>query len=247
MNTQEEEQVWIEDEDPDANSDKEDEETDFGRNLFSAPTQPQNEFEKVHGDVTLRLKGITGVRYPHLLNSTGLTLWKGSESLAEFLSSHADLVQDKTVVELGAGTGICGILAHKLGANHVMITDGDSDTLRNIRANIDLNVEQDEDNPRLECKQLLWGTHVKSFRQKWSRDEGFEIVMGGDIVYAQPSLEPLFETVVSLLSPVPGAKFILSYVYRSGVTIEDVFDCAKKHGLQWVDSEDSECVYTFFR
>ena len=243
MASQEEEQVWIEDEDPEVNSENDE---DFGSNLFAAPTKPQDQFEIVHGDITLSLKGITGVRYPHLLNSTGLTLWKGSKSLAEYLSVHDDLIVNKKVLELGAGTGICGLMAHKLEAEHVIITDGDTDTLRNIRENINLNVKQDDSS--IQCQQLLWGANVEAFRQKWSADDqGFDIVMGGDIVYAQRSLEPLFETVVSLLSNEAGAKFILSYVYRSGVTIENVFNCAKKHGFQWVESEDNECVYIFFR
>ena len=46
-----------------------------------------------------------------------------------------------TVLELGAGLGECGILAYKLNlARRVIITDGDTDVLQQMRKNVDYNL-----------------------------------------------------------------------------------------------------------
>jgi predicted nicotinamide N-methyase len=37
------------------------------------------------------------------------------------LAEHADLVAGRRVLELGSGTGVCGILAAKLGAAQVCL------------------------------------------------------------------------------------------------------------------------------
>ena len=37
------------------------------------------------------------------------------------------------MLELGAGMGVCGLIAHKTGASSVVLTDGDITTLRYIR------------------------------------------------------------------------------------------------------------------
>lgn len=36
----------------------------------------------------------------------------------------------RRVLELGAGMGICGLIAHKTGAASVVITDGDATTMK---------------------------------------------------------------------------------------------------------------------
>jgi hypothetical protein len=48
--------------------------------------------------------------------ATGLTLWRGSEFLAKYLSKHPDIVKDKTVLELGAGAGVTGIVSRYIRA-----------------------------------------------------------------------------------------------------------------------------------
>lgn len=71
------------------------------------------------------------------------------------------------------------IVAHKLGAKKVVLTDGDTDTLANMRDNVSSNVGNNYDdlNNSIICKQLRWGKRVEEFRHQWSHGEGFDIVM----------------------------------------------------------------------
>jgi predicted nicotinamide N-methyase len=69
---------------------------------------------------------------------TGLVTWDGAVVLAKYLDKHRDLVHDRSVLELGAGTGLSGIATAVLGASRVLLTDLEY-TVENLRRNIDLN------------------------------------------------------------------------------------------------------------
>ena len=59
--------------------------------------------------------------------------------MKDYLLEHPTLLKDKYIVELGAGVGLCGIVAHKLGAKRVLLTDGDKTVLKNLRYNVQRN------------------------------------------------------------------------------------------------------------
>jgi predicted nicotinamide N-methyase len=69
------------------------------------------------------------------------------------------------------------IAAMKLGAHKVILTDGDTDTLDNMRDNIETNIENSKDS--ILCRQLRWGHNVEGFVEKWCPETGFDVVMVG--------------------------------------------------------------------
>ncbi|CAN0278706.1 unnamed protein product, partial [Ectocarpus sp. 4 AP-2014] len=59
------------------------------------------------------------------LASTGLTVWRAAQEMSRFMWEHRRWFAGKRVVELGAGLGLCGLLASKLcTGGTVVITDG---------------------------------------------------------------------------------------------------------------------------
>jgi predicted nicotinamide N-methyase len=86
------------------------------------------------GSQTLRISELAGA---HL--GTGLVIWDGAVLLAKYLEKNRILLQNRSVLELGAGTGISGIAASVLGARHVGITDLQY-SLANVEQNIDANL-----------------------------------------------------------------------------------------------------------
>ena len=240
----EDEEQWIEDGD---GSEDEDDEAPVGCNLFSDSEPILRDVEIPFGKNILKISGKLRVKFPHLLESTGLTLWGGSKNLCNYLSENPTYVADKIVLELGAGLGVCGILAHKLGAKKVVLTDGDTATLANMRDNVSVNCNNESDEEIIICKQLRWGRHLDLFREKCGTE--FDTIIGGDVIYAQEGLQPLFETVAHLLSKEPHAVFLQSYINRNGVTMEEAFEVATNHGLRWLAPEHSgtDGVYVFCR
>ncbi len=85
---------------------------------------------------------------------TGLTVWDGAVTLAKYLEhAYSSVLPGKTVVELGAGTGLAGIAASILGARHVILTDL-AYALKNTQANVDRNKLSFKG--VVECAELDW-------------------------------------------------------------------------------------------
>mmetsp|Transcript_6051 Transcript_6051/g.6890 ORF Transcript_6051/g.6890 Transcript_6051/m.6890 type:complete len:196 (-) Transcript_6051:26-613(-) len=151
---------------------------------------------------------------------------------------HVDLfsysvVSGRSVLELGSGLGLCGILAHKLGSTTTILTDGDTDTLelmrQNVHQNVDRNcsdlsatngngnVHRNTEPEDITCQQLRWANSedIANVKQSLvdttrnngtpedeaSKVDGFDIIMGSDIIYLEEMIDPLLETVVALLKP----------------------------------------------
>lgn len=226
-------------------------ETSKDRSIKSGTTEDKKYYpDQVH----IHLFGVKAEN-GQTLNSTGLTLWRASSLLCEYLASNPGIARNKTVLELGAGLGLCGILAYKIGAKQCVLTDGDTDTLKELRRNVDHNLQHvGASSSLLPCHQLRWGRNVSNFRKRY---EGlFDVIMGSDIIYVEEILDPLFETVQELLSTRKQSsstsvknsepKFLLSYARRN-VNIDLVFDCAHKHGFSVLKPDNSEGVFVFTR
>ncbi|XP_073648431.1 methyltransferase-like protein 22 isoform X7 [Tursiops truncatus] len=72
------------------------------------------------------------------LEDVGKQVWRGALFLADYILSQRDLFQGRTVLELGAGTGLASILAATV-AQTVYCTDVGADLLAMCQRNIALN------------------------------------------------------------------------------------------------------------
>ena len=88
----------------------------------------------------------------------GGEVWPAATALCAWLANHTAEVQGTRVLELGAGTGVCGLYAAALGASRVLLTDGGSASLlelceRNVAANAPLFAP----GTRVDTAPLRWG------------------------------------------------------------------------------------------
>lgn len=65
--------------------------------------------------------------------------WAGGQALARYVLDHPDIVRGKSVLDLGAGSGLDSIAAARAGAAHVRATDIDAFAIEAIRLNAGLN------------------------------------------------------------------------------------------------------------
>lgn len=215
---------------------------------------------------------IKGFKHEHerIFDSTGLTLWRASKLLCNYMCSNPDCVEKKRVLEIGAGLGLCGLLAYHLRASSVVMTDGDTDVLAEMRYNVDQNFMSEMEKMKLEtvgtntaslkkpsdiiipCRQLLWGKkYIESFKRSIAKnmndhDGSFDVIIASDVIYVDYILDDLFDTIIGMLSPLQDSRFILAYARRA-VDINLVFECATKHGLIWTAPDETEGVYIFSR
>lgn len=230
---------------------------DEDENENDAPATPTDSFSfryplpSSHGDikgasfVSMELKGFPS-ESEETWNSTGLTIWRSSHHLCEYLLQHPELVKNKRVVELGSGLGRCGILAHHLGASHAFLTDGDTDTLVQLRRNIEAN--KDASLGEVACHQLLWGRETAlEFLKLHGKPD---VVIGSDLIYVPSVITPLFETARTLLDGNDDGIFIMAHCHRrqgSSVNIDMVLEAAEQAGLNHdvVQEEDDISVFCF--
>ncbi|KAL2905936.1 Methyltransferase-like protein 23 [Bienertia sinuspersici] len=143
----------------------------------------------------------------------GMFVWPCSVVLAEYVWQQRSRFSGTSVIELGAGTSLPGLVAAKVGAD-VTLTDESKRVevgglilfvLENIRSVCDLN--------KLSCKVmgLTWGI--------WDAqifDLHPQILLGADVLYDTSAFDDLFSTVAFLLQSNPGSVFITTYHNRSG-------------------------------
>ena len=191
------------------------------------------EFE-AGANTTIRLREKTQIHH-----STGLAIWNCSRILSGHLMDNPGLVKDQKVLELGAGVGLVGIVAHHLNADQVIVTDGDTDVMANLSHNVYMNRRDDHNEnsqSSLSCRQLVWGRNLTTFQQ----EQGFHsVILATDVLYSSKCVEPLWQTVDELLAP--DGLFLLAFCPHS-VTMDEVLDKAEQLGFQWACPNISECV-----
>ena len=175
-------------------------------------------------------------------NSSGMSIWRGAEVLCEYLQDHSKLIKDKTVLELGSGVGLCGIIVHKLGARRVLVTDGDIDVLNNLRENVQINCPtSNNDNNSVSCPQLIWGKNLNEFKKLYGTSQ---VIIATDVMYITASIHPLFQTVRELLATNEndkeeaqdddgGGVFICVNLNDWQAPMETVLDIAKQYDFTW--------------
>ncbi|KAG5245497.1 hypothetical protein OIU76_002380 [Salix suchowensis] len=136
----------------------------------------------------------------------GLFVWPCSVILAEYVWQQRLQFSGVSVLELGAGTCLPGLVAAKLGLDVTLTDDSNKlEVLENMRRVCDLN--------QLNCKVLglTWGAWDESIFTLKPK-----LILGADVLYDASAFDDLFATVTFLLQNSPGSVFITTYHNRSG-------------------------------
>ena len=129
-------------------------------------------------------------------------VWDAAVVLATYLQTlpnqgasngrmDGDNLRGKRVLELGAGTGLVGIVSWLLGAN-VVITDT-VEALNFTHENVKMNVNDSLRQNSCTVEALHWGRDM----QKW-QGTSWDLIIGADIVYVKETFPDLFDTLVLL-------------------------------------------------
>lgn len=101
--------------------------------------------------------------------------WPGGQALARHLLDHPALIAGKSVLDIGAGSGLVSIAAKQAGASRVTAAEIDAFALAAIRLNAALNNVAIE----AESRDLIGGESV------WN------VILVGDMCYERPLAERL--------------------------------------------------------
>ncbi|XP_062434744.1 protein N-lysine methyltransferase METTL21A [Rhea pennata] len=117
-------------------------------------------------------------------------VWDAAVVLCAYLEAGSVDLRERTVIELGAGTGLLGIVAALLGAR-VTVTDRAAALAlleSNVRANLPPELQ-----PRAAVKELTWGKDLGGFPAG-----AFDLILGSDIVYLEDTFADLLRTLEHL-------------------------------------------------
>ncbi|XP_073134338.1 uncharacterized protein [Henckelia pumila] len=159
-------------------------------------------------------------------------VWPGAVLLNNYLSENEEILRGCSVIELGSGVGITGMLCHRF-CREVVLTDHNEEVLKILEKNIELHISS-QSHAGLKSEKLEWGNPEQLEKILQSHPEGFDLILGADICFQQSSIPSLFDTVAKILavSHQGKCKFILAYVSRAKVMDALVISEAIRHGLQ---------------
>jgi SAM-dependent methyltransferase len=108
----------------------------------------------------------------------GLLLWESGVALAEALADARERISGKTVLELGAGVGLPGVVARYLGAASVLQTDHVSEALTLCRINAAANGVAGVD-----TALANWDA--------WTDERAYDLIIASDVIYEREAHAPL--------------------------------------------------------
>ncbi|KAL6946944.1 hypothetical protein ACO0QE_001800 [Hanseniaspora vineae] len=194
-------------------------------------------------------------------NTTGFRTWEAALYLLFFLygetSPISELVQKANikhindnakamfskplrVLELGSGTGICGLALYKfpvgLQIEEVTLSDGSQDIVENIIPhNYELNKEAREESrsvTKLSIKQILWGKDDFIPELKHS----YDLIIGADVTYDARVIPLLVESIDYYLGFEKDSMCLISATIRNESTIKTFED---SFVTSWGESDDA--------
>lgn len=177
-------------------------------------------------------------------DSTGCRVYVGAHVLIRFLTSSIGfrLTNDRSVVELGCGTGIVGILGFKL--NHfrnIVISDGNSKACSITSLNLaKFNYQNDAS---IRCCNFPWTNSsalLSDMFESYNSGNPFDVVIGSELVYYRTDMELLIATVIGLTNF--NGIFIHSHLFRDAEQEKLMIDTLKLH--EWITAAIPLHIFT---
>lgn len=145
--------------------------------------------------------------------TTGLKVWQASLALSEFIMKNKGFFEGKTVLEIGSGIGLVGLILMKAcSPDKVFLSDCHDNVLEVLKDNININTS-DNQLENIESSSLLVqqrfrienGPEIGIFNLPWEDIETFEddikkicipdCILAADVIYD----ESLFDGLISCI------------------------------------------------
>lgn len=156
----------------------------------------------------------------------GFVMWPSAVALSRWLVSNPQVVKGRTVLELGAGCGLTGLVAATLSPSHVILSDFNPKVLENLERNIVLNNASSTRAIGLDFYQQSGQSTIRSWIDvNGNNCPAVDVVLAADMI-CQPD------------DAVAAAKTIHDALLPNGVAIVICADAKHRFG---VDCFEREC------
>ena len=155
-------------------------------------------------------------------------VWQASITMADLITMGRIECQNKSVLELGSGAGLPGIVATYMQPSIVVSTDHPSETIistlhANFEATADVSI-------RYDCKGLMWGKaqHHAQVLELLSDGEKFDVILLADCLWMNEQHNNLLQTCASCLAPT-GSVYLVFQHHNEHVAA--FLPAAESHGF----------------
>lgn len=124
-------------------------------------------------------------------------LWESSIGLAQHILQFLSAISNISILEIGCGYGLAGIVACQVGAK-VVFTDFEHDALSFARHNLHLNGEISTN-----FVQMDWSAPCFQYN--------FDVILGADVIYEEQNWISIIDLLTSHLAPKGIAIFAEPY------------------------------------
>lgn len=165
-------------------------------------------------------------------------LWNGAKMISDYFEEDESRVKNKTVLELGAASGLPSLVAGILGAEKVVMTDfPDVEIVQNMQKNIDICDETVEPKGRIasavDAVGFIWGADSQPLlaRLPASRKR-FDVLILADLLFRHSEHGALVKTIKECLCK-KGVAYVFFTSYRPWMREKDLgfFEVAKREGF----------------
>ncbi|XP_052070576.1 histone-arginine methyltransferase METTL23-like [Mytilus californianus] len=145
---------------------------------------------------------------PEVLDGNyGMYVWPCSPVLAQYIWYQRSQLKGKTVLEIGAGTSLPGIVAAKCGATVILSDSSDyPQCLENCAATCDSN-----NLSNITVIGIKWG----QFTPELLNLQPVDIILGSDCFFETKDFEDIIVTVAFIMEKRPSTEFWCTYQERS--------------------------------
>ena len=153
--------------------------------------------------------GCLGAAGPSDLDALGLDIWPAAVTLCRYITDNPDVVTGKQVIELGAGVGLPGLFAAKVGAMRSIISDYDASVVAHANGQaVACGLSDVARACIVDWKEPV----VDVFR------EAFDVVMAADVLYMSFLVPDLLRTCYACLKP--DGRVLLTHQCRQSLVDE---------------------------
>lgn len=161
-----------------------------------------------------------------LPNSTSYLMaqfvWQSSITLSEYLIKNPELIKNKKIIELGAGSGLPSLVSFCLEPQFIICTDyPEKEILKTLHKNFAHNFETDKFNDHFAIKGLKWG------------DQNFKVLESVDYFDSNQTLESHLRT-----------DFQGTGVFQSSELKDYTFDVILMADTLWLKNEHEHLIKT---
>jgi nicotinamide N-methyltransferase len=166
----------------------------------------------------------------------GHLLWNAGRITSQYIEENGShLVENKCVLELGAGAGLPSIVCALKGARKVVVTDyPDPELIENLQYNID-HCDLLTDKTVIEAEGYLWGNASDKLTSYLDgQPEGFDLLILADILFNHSEHEKLIDSIRGTMKKSADSRALVFFTpYRPWLLEKDLrfFELAKEAGF----------------